>query len=168
MIFTLLRRNYGRRCLQASGIDPRQVAAIAFDSQMAGIGSIDADFKPAARFDSWLDMRCQPYIDWLSCAAGERVIRSTGCPPSCNHGPKMLWWQHERPTEYARIAKFVTPAGFVAGTMAGLDADQAFIDYTFIHYTAVSDSQALTWSPSWHRQPGSSWRSCRASSSRGR
>ena len=27
-----------KQCIQDSGIDPRQVAAIAFDSQMAGIG----------------------------------------------------------------------------------------------------------------------------------
>jgi xylulokinase len=143
-----------RSCIRESGIDPRQVAAIAFDSQMAGIGSIDEAFQPAARFDSWLDMRCQPYIEWLDQTAGERIIRSTGCPPSCNHGPKMLWWQHERPKEYARIAKFVTPAGYVAGSLAGLRADQAFMDYTFIHYAGVSDSQALAWSPELGRATG--------------
>jgi len=143
-----------RRCLGESGIEPSQVAAVACDSQMAGIGSIDEDFKPAARFDSWLDMRCQPYIEWLDRTAGEAVTRSTGCPPSCNHGPKMLWWQHERPGDYARIAKFVTPAGFVAGRMAGLSADRAFIDYTFIHYAGVSDSQALVYSPELARLTG--------------
>ena len=52
-----------RRCIQQSGIEPRQVLAIAFDSQMAGIGTVDEDFNPATRFDSWLDMRCQPYIE---------------------------------------------------------------------------------------------------------
>jgi xylulokinase len=53
-----------RRCLWESGIDPRQVAALAFDSQMAGIGTVNDEFDPATRFDSWLDMRCQPYIDY--------------------------------------------------------------------------------------------------------
>ena len=71
---------------------------------------------------------------WTS-TAGERVTRLTGCPPTCDHGPKMLWWQHERPEEYARIAKFVTPAGYVAGRMAGLRGEQAFMDYTFIHFS---------------------------------
>ncbi|HEY6019225.1 MAG TPA: FGGY family carbohydrate kinase, partial [Candidatus Paceibacterota bacterium] len=50
------------RCLEASGIDAGDIAAIAFDSQMAGVGLIDENFSPVARFDSWLDMRCQPYI----------------------------------------------------------------------------------------------------------
>src|SRR5690606_10363983 len=43
-----------RQCIQESGIDPQQVAAIAFDSQMAGVGAIDENFNPATRFDSWL------------------------------------------------------------------------------------------------------------------
>ncbi len=135
-----------RVCLQASGIDSREVAAIAFDSQMAGIGSVTADFEPATRFDSWLDMRCQPYIDWIDEHHGDVVTRLTGCPPTCNHGAKMLWWQRERPEAYARIAKFVTPAGYVAGSMAGLQSDEAFIDTTFIHFSALSDARAGTWS----------------------
>jgi xylulokinase len=135
-----------KECLRQSMIDPRQVAGIAFDSQMAGIGSIDEDFRPATRFDSWLDMRCQPYIEFMNKEAGALVTRLTGCPPTCDHGPKMLWWKHEQPGDYQRIAKFVTPAGYVAGTMAGLKADQAFMDYTFIHFSGFSDAQAGVWS----------------------
>ena len=135
-----------RQCIRESGIDPRQVAAIAFDSQMAGIGSIDEDFRPATRFDSWLDMRCQPYIEMMDRMAGDRVTELTGCAPTCDHGPKMLWWMHERPADFSRVAKFLTPAGYVAGTMAGLRADSAFMDYTFIHFTGFSDSRSLGWS----------------------
>ena len=136
-----------RQCLTASGLDPRAVAAIAFDSQMAGIGSVDEEFRPATRFDSWLDMRCQPYIEQVGKANGPLVTRLTGCPPTCDHGPKMLWWKHEQPKDYDRIAKFVTPAGYVAGRMAGLKADKAFMDYTFIHFSGFSDARAGTWSP---------------------
>ncbi len=98
-------------------------------------------------FDSWLDMRCQPYIEAMDRQAGDRITELTGCAPTCDHGPKILWWMHERPADFARIAKFVTPAGYVAGTMAGLKADQAFMDYTFIHFTGFSDSKAVAWSP---------------------
>lgn len=132
--------------LRRSGIDPRQVAAIAFDSQMAGVGSVDEDFRPATRFDSWLDMRCQPYIEMIDRQAGDQVIHLTGCPPTCDHGPKMLWWQHERPAEYKRVSKFVMPAGYVAGRMAGLKGEQAFVDYTFIHFSGFCDAQSGTWS----------------------
>jgi len=127
-------------------VDPHKVAAIAFDSQMAGMGSIDEAYKPATRFDSWLDMRCEPYIKLMEREAGDRITELTGCAPTCDAGPKMLWWMHERPSEYSRIAKFIMPAAFVAGTMAGLDPDEAFIDYTFIHFSGFSDSKSMTWS----------------------
>ncbi|MBE0698437.1 MAG: xylulose kinase, partial [Anaerolineaceae bacterium] len=133
-------------CIQQSGIEPHQVAAIAFDSQMAGVGSIDKNYRPAARFDSWLDMRCKPFITEISNTAGDLVTNLTGCPPTCDHGPKMLWLKHEAPQEYEKVAKFVMPAGYVAGRMANLKADQAFIDYTFIHFSGFSDAQAGCWS----------------------
>lgn len=134
------------QCVQESGIDPRDIGAIAFDSQMAGIGTIDDDFNPATRFDSWLDMRCQPYIEWLDREHGELVTRLTGCPPTCDHGPKILWWKEEDPISYKRISKFVTPAGYVAGKMGGLKAEEAFMDYTFIHFSGLSDAQKGSWS----------------------
>ncbi len=135
-----------RQCIVDSGVDPRQVAAIAFDSQMAGLAAIDEAYRPAARFDSWLDMRCQPYIEALERDYGEKITRLTGCPPTCDHGPKMLWWKEEQPAVYARTAKYLMPAAYVAGAMAGLKAEAAFMDDTFLHFTALSDAQAGAWS----------------------
>jgi xylulokinase len=135
-----------RTCIQESGIDPRQIAAIAFDSQMAGVGAIDERYQPATRFDSWLDMRCEPYIKYIDSHYGERVTRLTGCAPTCDHGPKILWWKEERPEDYDRIAKFLMPSAYVTGRMAGLSADEAYIDYTFIHFSGLSDAQNGTWS----------------------
>ncbi|HEX5838030.1 MAG TPA: FGGY family carbohydrate kinase [Anaerolineales bacterium] len=135
-----------RTCIESSGIDPHQVAAIAFDSQMAGVGLIDEDFRPVSRFDSWLDMRCRPYIEWMDKEAGDRITQLTGCPPTCDHGPKMLWWQHEEPEAYKRTRKFVMPGTYVAGKLAGIQADQAFIDYTYIHFSGFSDARRVTWS----------------------
>ncbi|WP_374689339.1 FGGY-family carbohydrate kinase [Promineifilum sp.] len=134
------------RCVRQSGVDPRHVAAIAFDSQMAGIGAIDEKYEPAIRFDSWLDMRCQPYIAYLNEHHAELITQLTGCAPTCDHGPKILWWQNERPDDYGRVAKFVTPSACVAGKMAGLPADRAFMDYTFIHFSGLADNRAGAWS----------------------
>jgi xylulokinase len=136
-----------QRTLRDSGVDARAVVAVAFDSQMAGLGTIDEAFRPATRFDSWLDMRCEPYIRWMDETLGDEVTRRTGCAPTCDHGPKMLWWKHEWPDEYARIARFVMPAGYVAGRLAGLRAEDAFIDYTFLHFSGLSDAEAGAWSP---------------------
>ncbi len=135
-----------RQVIAESGVAPAQIAAIAFDSQMAGIGSVDEQFKPATRFDSWLDMRCEPYIQQIDRHYGDEITRLTGCPPTCDHGPKMVWWKEEQPQQYARIARFVVPAGYVAGRMAGLRGEDAFIDHTFVHFSCLVDAQAGAWS----------------------
>lgn len=135
-----------RECIVSSGIDPKEIAAIAFDSQMAGVGLIDENYQPAARFDSWLDMRCKPYIEWMDRDAGDRITELTGCPPTCDHGPKMLWWKNEQPEVYQRTVKFLMPGAYVAGKIAGLSADQAFIDHTYIHFSGFSDGQKAAWS----------------------
>ena len=133
-------------CLIESGVNPKEVAAIAFDSQMAGVGAIDEDHNSVSKFDSWLDMRCEPQIKYLEENYGEMITKLTGCPPTCDHGPKILWWKSERPDDYSRAAKFVMPGGYVAGKMAGLNADQAFIDYTYIHFSALSNALEGSWS----------------------
>jgi len=135
-----------RQCVRESSIDPKGVAALAFDSQMAGIGSVDENYDPATRFDSWLDMRCQPYIEFLNNNHADLITRLTGCAPTCDHGPKILWWKEEQPDAYAGIAKFVTPSGYVAGKMAGLEGSQAFMDFTFLHFSGFSDAQNGAWS----------------------
>jgi xylulokinase len=135
-----------RSCISSSGVDPKEIAAIAFDSQMAGVGLIGEDYKPSARFDSWLDMRCQPYIERMDAEAGDRITQLTGCPPTCDHGPKILWWKDEQPDIYARTAKFIMPSAYVAGRLAGLSSDKAFIDHTYIHFSGFSDAQRGTWS----------------------
>jgi xylulokinase len=58
----------------------------------------------------------------------------------------MLWWKNERPEDYRRTVKFVMPGTYVAGRMAGLRASQAFIDYTYIHFSGFSDARETAWS----------------------
>jgi xylulokinase len=51
----------------------------------------------------------------------------------------------ERPEVFREIHKFVVPGGYVAGRMAGLKGDDAFIDYTYIHFSCLSDTVETTW-----------------------
>lgn len=121
------------------------IGGVAFSGQMSGIGTIDDDFRPATHFDSWLDSRCTPYID----AMAEHAVRITevsGCPPTYSHGPKIAWWQRERPVDFARVARFVVPGAYVASRLCGLSVDEAFIDRTYLHFSNLSDTAAATWS----------------------
>ena len=148
-ISTPARRRRCKRCLQQSGVDPRQVAAIAFDSQMAGIGTVDEDFNPATRFDSWLDMRCQPYIRLY-----RRALRRPGHP--ADRLPAHLRPRPQDPVVERGTARGLPPHRCALsprrvmwpGRMAGLKGDEAFMDYTFIHFTGFSDAQDGVWSAS--------------------
>lgn len=122
-----------------------EVAAVAFSGQMSGIGTIDSKFRPATHFDSWLDARCTPYIDEMTEHA-ERIVEVSGCPPTYSHGPKIVWWQRERPDDFARVERFVVPGAFVAGRLCGLAANDAFIDRTYLHFSNLSDTAAACWS----------------------
>jgi len=132
------------RCLQESGISPHQVAGMAFDGQMAGIGTVDSDWGTPTVYDSWLDTRCKPYIDYMK-VHQELIIAKTGGPPTYSHGPKILWWLNEAPGIRDKICKFVVPAGYVAGRMAGLKGEEAFIDYTYLHFSCLSNTETAVW-----------------------
>ena len=134
-----------RACLEKSGVAAKDIAALACDGQMAGIGSVAEDWNTPTWYDSWLDTRCGPYIAQMR-PHQDLIIAKTGGPPTYSHGAKILWWMHERPEVFKRIAKFVVPGGYVAGRMAGLRGGDAFMDYTYIHFTCLSDVQSATWS----------------------
>jgi xylulokinase len=134
-----------RAALAASG-RAADVAGVAFSGQMSGIGAIDEGFRPATRFDSWLDTRCEPYITAMNEHAA-RVVELSGCPPTYSHGPKILWWRRERPEDYRRIARFLVPGAFVAGRLCGLPVRDAFIDRTYLHFSNLSDTERAAWSP---------------------
>lgn len=124
----------------------RDVAGVAFSGQMSGIGTIGDGFEPATPYDSWLDTRCAPYVALMGESA-DRVVELSGCPPTASHGPKILWWKHERAEAYARIRRFVPIAPFVAARAAGLAVDETFVDHTYLHFSNLADTRAGTWSP---------------------
>ncbi len=132
-----------RECLEKSG--GADIAALAVSGQMAGVIGIDEDGRAVTPYDSWLDTRCGPQIARMQREAGDAVLKTTGNPPSFNHGPKILWWKNERPDDYRRIAKFVQPGGYVAMRLCGLSASEAFIDTSYLHFSGFANSRAKRW-----------------------
>lgn len=122
-----------------------EVAGVAFSGQMAGVGAIGPDFEPATHYDSWLDTRCERYIVEMG-EDSERVTRLSGCPPTYSHGPKIMWWQRERPDDFSHITRFVVPGAYVAGRLCGLPAEDAYIDRTYLHFSNLADTRNSRWS----------------------
>jgi len=132
--------------LQKSKVAPARVRAIGMDAQMAGIMGIGRDFEAVTYYDSWLDMRCGKYIGVIKERAGKRYVELNGAPVTYTHGPKILWWKHERPEAYGRIEKFVLPHVYVAGKLCGLQPRDAVMDYTCIHFSGFADNLNKRWS----------------------
>ncbi len=132
-----------RQCMEQAG--NAGVAAVAVAGQMAGIIGIGEDGRAVTPYDSWLDTRCQPLIARMQEEAGNEILRTAGNAPSFNHGPKILWWREAQPDTFARIAKFVQPGGYVAMRLCGLDAPQAFIDSTYLHFSGFADNRRREW-----------------------
>lgn len=133
-----------RRALEQSG-RAAEVAGVAFSGQMAGVGAIDERHAPVTHYDSWLDTRCEPYIE-VMLEQSDRITELSGCPPTYSHGPKILWWQRERPDAMRRIHRFVVPGAFVAGRLCGLRGSEAFVDRTYLHFSNLADTQRARWS----------------------
>jgi len=134
--------------LKASNLDSfksENISGISIDGQMAGICAIDDDWQPIIPYDSWLDTRCSEFISVLN-SEKEKIILLSGGPPTFSHGPKMLWWMNKNPDIFKKISKFIMPSAYVAGKMAGLKAKDAFIDYTYIHFSCFADILNNKWS----------------------
>ena len=134
-----------RQCVRKARIATSDVAAIGIAGQMAGLIGVGADGGCVTPYDSWLDTRCKPYIAKMTGLAGDEVLRKTGCFPSFNHGPKILWWMHERKAVFRSIRAFVQPGGYAAMRLCGLDARAAFIDKTYLHFSGFADNRRGRW-----------------------
>lgn len=141
-------------CLERSNAKPLSVVGIAVAGQMAGIIGIGQDGRNVTPYDSWLDTRCRPYITKMEEEAGEAVVNSAGCPPSFNHGPKILWWMHERPEVFREIRAFVQPGAYVAMRLCGLPESDAFIDHTYLHFSGFADNARGQWNTALAEQFG--------------
>lgn len=133
-----------KECLEKGNVAPERVAGISIDGQQAGFNTVDENWDTPTVYDSWLDTRCGMYIPRLQ-ENDEKIISVSGGPPTFSHGAKLLWWMNERPDVYKRIFKIVMPGAYVAGRMAGLRGEDAFIDRTYLAYSVFGDTAAGKW-----------------------
>ena len=134
-----------REAVRRAGVEPGQVAGVAFDGQMGGAMAVDRRFRALTPwYPSGLDGRYLPHQQRLAERAGARLIELCGDLPIMS--PRMLWWRQESPELYRRIARVVTLAGYVAGRMAGLQAERAFIDPSYLTWVGLGDTARHRWS----------------------
>ena len=129
-----------KEAISRSCANAEDIAAIGIDSQMSGIMAADENFNAVAPLDSWLDERCAPYTDELKNKLGDEAIRQSGGQFVHSHASRVLRMKNESPDLYKKTRKFIQPNAFVAGQICNLKADDAFMDYTFLHFNVFSDN----------------------------
>jgi len=132
--------------VKETGISSNKIAAIGISGQLAGIMGIDRNWKAVTHYDSWLDNRCQLYVEEIKSKGEERYITANGMPVTIAHAAKILWWKNQKPDVYKKIYKFIQPAGYVAGKLSGLKGLDAFIDYTYLHFSGICNNRKMEWS----------------------
>jgi xylulokinase len=131
-----------RGCLGKAEVDPGSIAGISIDSQMGGIMSIDRRFNPVTYYDTPLDSRSADENRWMHDTYGDLILEKNGSLST--FGNKILYWKKKN--EWRDIHKFIQPSAFVAGKLAGLTGDQAYMDETFICFSGLSDLLKSCWS----------------------
>ncbi|MDF0732075.1 FGGY family carbohydrate kinase [Pseudomonas entomophila] len=133
-----------RQALDEARASPGQVAGIAVCGQMAGLCAVDAQGRAMVSGDSWLDLDCAAYLGPLRAHEAD-IVRRSGSQLIASQGARWLQIRETQPALYRRLCKLTTPSALVAGRLAGLAGEQAFIDTTHLGFNAFADVTAGTW-----------------------
>ncbi len=142
-----------RDALEASAVSSADIHGIAFDGQMAGAMAIDEAWNALTPwYPSALDTRYQPYLDQMVESAGDTLFASNGALPFT--APRIAWWRDQSPDIYKRIKKVLIISNYVAGKLADLGSENAFIDPSYLTWIGTSDTAHRRWSPELARAIG--------------
>ena len=121
-------------------VNGKNIVAMGIDCQMAGIMAIDKHFNAVGNLDSWLDTRCKKYTALIQKQVGDEAIKYSGGQIIHSHASKILFCKHQQPEMYKKVCKFIQPNAYVAGKLCEIQAEDAFMDYTFLHFNCFSDN----------------------------
>ena len=134
-----------KELLDKSGVPPQAVAGLCLDGMISGTMGIDAAGEATTPYTTTLDTRFNPQLNYVLDNFHDPIRQLTGSgQPTI--APKMRWIRAEFPDVYQRTAKFVTISGYILGKLANLPASEAFVDYTYLWATGLSDTQNYAWS----------------------
>ena len=122
-----------RALLAQSGLDPRQIKAVAASAIGPCMLPVDAGGAPLMNGVLYgVDTRATAQIAALNAAIGEDVIlaRCGNALTSQSVGPKILWLKETHPDIFARTAKVLTSTSYLTWKLTGA----CVID----HYTAAN------------------------------
>ena len=134
-----------RRLLADSGVDPRDIAAVATSAIGPCLLPVDAEGRALRKGILYgVDTRAGAEIDALNAAIGADAIlsRCGNALTSQAVGPKILWLQRHEPEVWARTARVMTSTTWLTYRLTG----EAVIDhYTAANFAPLYDIAAQDW-----------------------
>lgn len=134
-----------RALLSRSGIDPKQIAAIATSAIGPCMLPVDAAGVPLMNGVLYgVDTRAQAQIDALNSAIGPAMImdRCGNALTSQSVGPKILWLRQTHPDLWNRTTKIHTATSFVTFRLTG---EHVMDHYTAANFSPLYDFERQDW-----------------------
>lgn len=139
-----------REVVGASGVHPKEIAAVAVTSQYFSIVPVGADARAVGPLILWQDSRGGPQAIALYSkhpTAFPRWMEVHGIPPLSSGADslsKMLWIKAERPEIYERTRCFLEAMDFVLARLAGRFTASVCSAFSML-LTNQHDMAALSW-----------------------
>jgi len=119
-----------KQVMQASGVSPNLIIAVAVTSMWSVTVPVDDQGKPLMNVMSWMDLRGAPYnrelvkgfpnVNGYKLTTLLKYLHRHGFPPSPSDAlGHMLFIKHERPKIYQRTYKFFEPMDYVNMRLTG-------------------------------------------------
>lgn len=121
----------------------READSLICSGQMAGILSIDRNWEVVMPWTYSVDTRANKYLGFIEERMASRIRDSSGGVPFM--AAKIKWIKNDLPREYKRSQKFINLTTYVAGRLAGLSGDEAFIDYSVLTMSGLADIKKGMW-----------------------
>lgn len=121
-----------KTCVEKSNIDPKEVRAICGDGIICGIIGVDKDGQAITPYIPYLDNRCSEDAAWINENLEPLWLKESGNSEVSSFFPVvfMRWLLKNHEEFKKRGAKFIHNGPYVLSRLAGLKADDMFIDYS--------------------------------------
>lgn len=134
-----------KKCLNASKVLADHIECIGFSAAMGGAMGVDKDFNVVADWSIISDTRFNPYVLKMLKESKEDLIEYAGTNYPV-FGAKILWWKNEYPQIHKKVFKYIFLCGYIAGKLANIAAEDAFVDKSHLQWTALADLKNCSWS----------------------
>ena len=131
--------------LASSGVDPKDIKAVATSAIGPCMLPVDADGKPLMNGVLYgVDTRAEREIQALNEEIGEdHIMKVCGnALTSQSVGPKILWLKRNHPDIWAKTARILTSTSYVAFKLTG---EYAIDHYTAANFSPIYDVTKLDW-----------------------